>query len=104
MADGKRMARAIKELGYEWRHLLHGSYAVMGGFAVRLNAEPRFQVSAEGVATILHNGVHYIIRSEDIRMPVEKTIIELPVVDLRGLKERSKTDNFAKAITMVQVL
>ena len=100
----KRTTRIMKEFGYEWWNLLHGFYAIMGGFVVRLNAEPRFQVSADGVATVLHNGVHYIIRSEDIQMLVGKRIIEVPVIEPKSLEERSKIDGFAKAITTVQVI
>ena len=83
---------------------LDGSRSVVGGFAVRLASEPRFQVTVDGTIIEVLDGVKYQVRAKDLQMLLREKVVEIPIVSKSVLDERSKSDTFAKAITVVQVL
>lgn len=88
----------------DWWSSVHGFYAEMGGFAVRLNSKPRFQASESGYVVELQDGIAYKTRSGDLRTMVNEDIITIPRVTQESIYERSKADFFANVITLIQVL
>ena len=84
--------------------LVHGYYAEMGGFAVRLNYEPRFQASESGFVVELQDGVAYRTRAGDLRTMVSEHILTIPEITTESIYERSKATFFANVITLIQVL
>lgn len=88
----------------DWWSSVHGFYAEMGGFAVRLNSEPRFQASESGHVVELQDGIAYKTRSGDLRTMVNEDIITIPQITPESIHERSKADFFANMITLIQVL
>lgn len=99
-----RKTEDMQALGLGWWQTVHGFYAEMGGIAVRLNSNPRFQASRTGTTLEVSEGIQYVIRSMDLRTLVEKKIIQLPEIPKPNIDERSKTDAFARCITAIQVM
>lgn len=105
--DQWRNARKVDEmhsLGLGWWEQLHGFYTDMGGIVITLNSSPRFQASRTGATIDLKDdGVQFVIRSKDLRILIAEGIIQLPEISKRSIQDRSKTDVFARCITVFQV-
>lgn len=99
-----RKTECMHNLGLGWWEPLHGFYADMGGIAVRLNSNARFQASRTGTTLEIKDGVQYVIRSKDLRTLVAERVVKLPEIPKESIHERSKTDIFARCITAFQVL
>lgn len=94
---------AMKDLGYDWWSLRHGFCADMGGFAVTLNARPRFQAASDGLVSEIQDAISYPLRWNDLEKMTEKNAIAIPRITAEVIDERSKTDYLAQSVTFIQV-
>ena len=76
----------------------------MGDLLSDFASEPRFQVTVDGTIIEVLDGTKYQVRAKDLQTLLREKAVDIPTVSKSVLDERSKSDAFAKAITVVQVL
>ena len=84
-----RKVEQVKALGYPESTIVHAFYVEMGGVVIRTNHEARDDKKSDV----------YTIYMADLLILLRERIIGVPDISLEDLKERSKTDNFARFIT-----
>lgn len=99
-----RKYRGIQKLGHPDFTIKQGFYVAMGGLIIRTYDE--LPVGAGDKHDLTERGAlrDQIIYMDDLIILVREKILEPPHISLHSLEERSKTDNFARFITIGHVI
>lgn len=81
----KKSVRDMRRF-YSWWTISHGYYAEMGGYRILDESE----------------GIYYNFRADDLAWLVEQNVIALIKIPVKELRDRSKTDAFAKMLACGQ--
>jgi len=99
-----RKHRVIRDLGYSDFTIKHGFYVAMEGLVVRTYDDASVSAGEEYDSTKRGAPQDQKIYTDDLIILVREKILEPPRISVHSLQERSKTDNFARFITIIHVI
>jgi hypothetical protein len=96
-----RKYKQIQWMGYPDFNIRHGFYVAMGGLIVRTYDDATVYVGGKDDSSTKRGVLQDVeIYMDDLIILVREKILEPPRISIDSLEERSKTDNFARLITM----
>lgn len=98
-----RKYKEIQKLGHPDFTIKHGFYVAMEGLVVR-TYDVAVNAGEKDKPTELRVTREQKIYMDDLIILVRQNILEPPQISLHSLEERSKTDNFARFITITHVI
>lgn len=84
--------------------LEHAFYVDMGGLTLITDEHPVFQRQGTNSTLEVGRDNQYTIRLDDLILLLDERVLQVPEIYIRDLKERSKSDRFAGAVTICQVI